>query len=124
MVFMWLIDKVAEEKIKQALERGELQNLPGEGQPLQLDDDSHVPPELRAGYRLLKNAGFIPPEVTLRKEIAQVESLIQMAQATEQKNQLCKKLNYLTMKLNQCRKSPTNLALDSDYAQWLKQKTG
>ena len=121
---MWLIEKVAEEKIKQALERGELQNLPGEGQPLSLDDDSHVPPELRAGYRLLKNAGFIPPEVTLRKEIAQVESLIQMAQASEQKNQLCKKLNYLTMKLNQCRKSPSNLALESDYAQRLKQKIG
>ena len=121
---MSLIDKVAEEKIKQALERGELQDLPGEGEPLQLDDDSQIPPELRAGYRLLKNAGFIPPEVALRKEIAQVESLIQMAHATEQKNKLCKKLNYLTMKLNQCRKSPTNLALDSDYAQRLKQKIG
>lgn len=124
MEFMWLIDKIAEQKIKQALERGELQNLPGEGKPIQLDDDSHVPAELRAGYRLLKNAGFIPPEVSLRKEIAQVESLIEMAQATEQKNQLFKKLNYLTLKLNQCRRSPTNLTLDSDYAQRLKQKIG
>ncbi len=124
MEFMWLIDKIAEQKIKQALERGELHNLPGEGKPIQLDDDSHVPAELRAGYRLLKNAGFIPPEVSLRKEIAQVESLIEMAQATEQKNQLFKKLNYLTLKLNQCRRSPTNLTLDSDYAQRLKQKIG
>jgi hypothetical protein len=121
---MWLIDKVAEEKIKQALERGELQNLPGEGQPLQLDDDPHIPPELRAGYRLLKNAGFIPPEVSLRKEIAEVESLIQMAQGAEQKNNLCKKLNYLTMKLSQCRKSSVNLASESDYARRLKQKIG
>jgi hypothetical protein len=121
---MWLIEKIAEEKIKRALARGELQNLPGEGQPLRLGDDSHVPPELRAGYRLLKNAGFIPPEVSLRKEISQVESLIQMAQATEQKSLLCKKLNYLTMKLNQCRKSPSNLALESDYARRVKQKIG
>ncbi|MCG6971356.1 MAG: DUF1992 domain-containing protein [Gammaproteobacteria bacterium] len=116
---MWLIDKVAEEKIKQAIEKGELQDLPGEGQPLRLDDDSHVPAELRAGYRLLKNAGFIPPEVSIRKEISQVESLIQMAQSTEQKSQLSKKLDFLTAKLNQCRKTPTNLTLESEYAQRL-----
>lgn len=117
-----LIDKVAEEKIKHAIEKGELQNLPGEGRPLQLDDDSHVPPELRAGYRVLKNAGYLPPEVSLRKEIAQVETLIQMAQGVEQKNQLCKKLNFLTMKLNQTRKTSTNLSLESEYAQRLQEK--
>ena len=121
---MWLIDKVAEEKIKKALERGELQNLPGEGQPLQLEDDSHVPAELRAGYRLLKNAGYLPPEIALRKEIAHVESLIQMAKGTEQKSQLGKKLNYLTLKLNQCRRSPANLTLELEYAQRLQQKIG
>lgn len=119
---MWLIDKVAEEKIKQAIDKGELKNLPGEGQPLQLDDDLHIPAELRAGYRLLKNAGYIPPEVTLRKEIAHVESLIQMAEGTELKNHLGKKLNYLTAKLNQSRKTPTNLALESEYAQRLRTK--
>jgi hypothetical protein len=119
---MWLIDKVAEEKIKQAVEKGELQNLPGEGRPLQLDDDLQVPAELRAGYRLLKNAGYIPPEVTLRKEIAHVESLIQMAQGTELKTQLSKKLNYLTTKLNQSRKTPNNLALESEYAQRMRVK--
>jgi hypothetical protein len=119
---MWLIDKIAEEKIKQAIERGELQNLPGEGQPLRMDDDAQVPAELRAGYRLLKNSGFIPPEVTLRKEIAHVESLIQMAQETELKTHLSRKLNYLTVKLNQCRKTPANMALESEYAQLLKNK--
>ena len=96
---MWLIDKIAEEKIRQALERGELQNLPGEGRPIELDDDSHVPPELRAGYRILKNAGFIPPEMALRKEIAQVEALIQMAQEAELKTRLSKKLNLLSINL-------------------------
>jgi hypothetical protein len=101
-----------------------LQNLPGEGKPLTLDDDSHVPAELRAGYRILKNAGFVPPEVALRNEIVHVESLIQMTQAAEQKTRLCKKLNYLTIMLNQYRHSSTNLMLESDYAQRLKQKIG
>ncbi|ADD78762.1 YhdN [Pantoea ananatis LMG 20103] len=57
---MWLIDQLVEQHIKAAQEKGELSNLPGEGAPLQLEDDSQVPPELRAGFRLLKNAGFLP----------------------------------------------------------------
>jgi hypothetical protein len=55
---MFLIDKLAEQKIAEAVERGELNNLPGSGKPLHLDDDTLVPEELRAGYRLLKNAGY------------------------------------------------------------------
>ncbi|MDI5568641.1 DUF1992 domain-containing protein, partial [Salmonella enterica subsp. enterica serovar Kentucky] len=42
--------------IIEAQRKGEFDNLPGRGEPLILDDDSHVPAELRAGYRLLKNA--------------------------------------------------------------------
>ena len=48
---MFLVDEWAERHINAALKRGELNNLSGEGKPLVLDDDSHVPAELRAGYR-------------------------------------------------------------------------
>lgn len=74
---MWLIDQLAEQHIKAAQEKGELSYLPGEGAPLNLEDDSQVPPELRAGYRLLKNAGFLPPELELRREALQVSDLLQ-----------------------------------------------
>ena len=57
---MWLLDQWAERHIIDAQSKGEFDNLPGTGEPLTLDDDSHVPPELRAGYRLLKNAGCLP----------------------------------------------------------------
>ena len=50
---MWLLDQWAERHITEAQSKGEFDNLPGSGEPLILDDDSHVPPELRAGYRLL-----------------------------------------------------------------------
>ena len=53
---MWLLDQWAERHIAEAQAKGEFDNLVGSGEPLILDDDSHVPPELRAGYRLLKNA--------------------------------------------------------------------
>lgn len=65
---MWLLDQWAERHITEAQSKGEFDNLPGSGEPLILDDDSHVPPELRAGYRLLKNAGCLPPELEQRRK--------------------------------------------------------
>jgi hypothetical protein len=80
---MNLLDSMAEARIQEALERGELQGLAGEGKPLELDDDSLVPEELRAGYRLLKNAGFLPPELQALKELRQVESLLSRLEPDE-----------------------------------------
>lgn len=57
---MGLIDEWAERQIISAQEKGEFEDLSGHGQPLILDDDTFVPAELRAGYRLLKNAGYLP----------------------------------------------------------------
>jgi len=111
---MWLIDSLAESHIQEALAKGELSNLPGEGKPLKLEDDSLVPPELRAGYRLLKNAGFLPPEMQTRREIADVQALIQSATTAEQKEQGVKRLNLLLMKLSQQR-GDENLLLDQSY---------
>ena len=119
---MWLIDRIAEEKITEARDKGELQDLPGEGIPIHLDDDSFVPQELRVGYRLLKNSGLIPAEIILRKDIAEVESLIQLTQEAEVKAQLSKKLKYLLLKLNQARTTPANMAAESAYYQRLQQK--
>jgi hypothetical protein len=69
-------EALVEERIQEALRRGEFDNLPGAGRPLALDDDSLVPPEVRIAYRILKNAGFVPPEVFERKEIAELEAQI------------------------------------------------
>lgn len=60
---MGLLDQWVEERIRAAVARGELQGLPGEGRPLQLEDDLLVPAELRMAYRILKNAGAVPPEL-------------------------------------------------------------
>lgn len=67
---------VAERHILDAQTKGEFDNLPGSGEPLTLDDDSHVPAELRAGYRLLKNAGCLPPELEQRKEALALADLL------------------------------------------------
>jgi hypothetical protein len=53
------ISIIAEMRIKEAAERGELDNLPGAGLPLPQDDDANVPEELRMAYKLLKNGGYL-----------------------------------------------------------------
>lgn len=58
-----------EEIIQEASERGEFDNLAGMGKPLKLDDDNPYTGEKAAGYHLLKNNGYAPPEVELLKEI-------------------------------------------------------
>jgi len=63
-----LLDQWVEERIRAAVARGEFQSLPGEGRPLQLDDELLVPAELRMAYRILKNAGAVPPEIAALRE--------------------------------------------------------
>ncbi|HEY7239958.1 MAG TPA: DnaJ family domain-containing protein [Burkholderiales bacterium] len=71
-----MLDFLVEQRLEEAVSRGELTGLPGEGRPLDLGDDALVPEDLRAAYRILKNAGFVPPEVEALTQIAQLEDLV------------------------------------------------
>ena len=73
---MLVLELLAERKIEEAIARGEFDDLPGVGRPLDLDDDPLVPEELRVAYRILKNAGYVPPEVQTLNQIAELERYI------------------------------------------------
>jgi hypothetical protein len=62
-----LIDQI----MNKAQADGLMDNLPGQGQPLQLDDDALVPDEYRLGNRMLKSSGFAPPWIEAQREIEQ-----------------------------------------------------
>jgi hypothetical protein len=70
---MSIFARIAEAKIQDGIERGDFDDLPGRGKPLQLEDMSHVPPHLRLGYKVLRNAGVAPPEVELRREVYRLD---------------------------------------------------
>ena len=76
-----MFDLIAEKKIAEAIERGELDDLPGAGRPLELDDDALVPEDVRLAYRILKNAGYVPPEVETLNEISQLEQFVASSEA-------------------------------------------
>lgn len=70
-----MLELIAEQKIAEAIARGELDALPGAGRPLELDDDRLVPEELRVAYRILKNAGCVPPELETPQEATAARKL-------------------------------------------------
>ena len=99
--------KLIEKKIKEAKERGEFDNLPGQGKPLNLDDDSSVPEDLRLAYKILKNADCLPPEIELRKEIRQMEDMLENIPDERERYRQIKRINLKIMQLNMMgRKSP------------------
>jgi hypothetical protein len=63
---------IAENKIREAVDNGEFDNLSLRGQPLDLEDGQFVPLHMRLCQRILKNAGFLPPVLQLKKEIIQL----------------------------------------------------
>jgi hypothetical protein len=112
---MDFIERLAEQKILAAMERGEFDNLPGLGKPLELDDDSNVPPELRVAYRILKNAGFVPPEVEVRREIADAESLLMRALTPTERGEANRRLEFLLTKLSAMRGGVRDARLEAAY---------
>ena len=103
-------EKIIESRIKKAQEDGAFEDLPGSGLPLRLEDDRHIPEDLRMAHKVLKNADCLPPEVHLRKEIRATEDLLAGMTDTAQKHRTLKKLNFLILKLNASRDA--NAAFD------------
>ncbi|NIF39275.1 DUF1992 domain-containing protein [Enterobacter sp. Tr-810] len=99
---MWLLDQWAERHICDAQRKGEFDNLPGVGAPIALDDDSHVAPELRSGYRLLKNAGCLPPELEQRKEAVELVDLLKGIRKDDPRHpEISRRLALIELKLRQ-----------------------
>ncbi len=119
-----ILDKIAEEKIREAMDRGEFDNLEGKGRPLKLEDDSHLPPDIRMAYKILKNAGCLPPEVQLRKEIHSTRQLLAGIQDTREKYRQMQKLNYLIMKLGMTRKMSPLFEESGEYFEKMVDKMG
>ncbi|MGR4051676.1 DnaJ family domain-containing protein [Kosakonia cowanii] len=118
---MWLLDQWAERHIIDAQQKGEFDNLAGSGEPLALEDDSQVPEDLRVGYRLLKNAGYLPPELEMRKEAVELVDLLSTVENDDhQRQELNRRLTLLELKLRQAGVSTDFLR--GEYAAKLQDK--
>ena len=117
-------EKIVEQRILEAQRRGEFENLPGEGQPLDYPEDRHLPEELRIAHKILKNADCLPPELELKNEILRTEDLLADMQDTAEKYHALKKLNFLIMKLNSLRNTSVDFELPQHYETKLAERFG
>lgn len=103
---MDLIADLIERKIEEAIGRGEFKNLPGEGKPIELDEDTSIPFEYRMAVRVLKNSGFVPPEVIAYNEIRDLRS-----QVNENKDLSPSELQNLKLRLVE-KETALNLSIE------------
>ena len=92
-------------------------NLLGKGQPLRLDDDSRIAPHLRASYRILKNAGILPPEMQLRKEISELRQLLSEVQCETDAKELVSEINEKILASNIMGRFSVSSEMDQIYSE-------
>ncbi len=97
---MDILAKIAEQRIREAMERGEFDNLPFHGKPIRLDDLVGVPEHLRMGYKILKNAGVLPEEMQMKKEIVSLKTLLDACYDETEKQTLRQKMNEKVLRYN------------------------
>jgi len=119
---MTILDQIAERRIQQAAQRSEIDDLPGAGKPLALDDDALIPDELRAGYRLLKNAGYLLQEVQLTKEIKEAEQLLDCILEVGERDKAERRLRCLRLRLSQSRGERIDFGIERRYRDKLLDK--
>jgi DnaJ-like protein len=97
---MSIFARLAEAKIDDAMRRGEFDDLPGAGKPLELEDLSHVPAHMRLGYKVLRNANVLPPEVELRREMYSLDRLIETTSDAEDREELRRRRRESELRYN------------------------
>jgi hypothetical protein len=92
--------KFIEERIREAIEAGEFNNLEGAGKPLDLDAYFNTPEDLRMGYSVLKSAKIVPEEVDRLKEIGELKEKIKTSTDESEKRRLIVILNERVLAFN------------------------
>jgi hypothetical protein len=113
---------IAEQKIIEAMRERDLNSPKWKNKPLPLDDDRFVPDHLKMAYKILKNSGYLPPEIEERKEVKKLEDLITRTEDEHERLKQMKKLNVLLMKVDARRPFSTNLTSQDDYYRKIVEK--
>ena len=119
---MSLFWRIAEERILEAQRAGVFDNLPGKGKPLELEDLSWVPEDLRIGYHILKNAHVLPPEAELLKDIHTIEDLLKHVEDEGQRRALAKSIQSKLISLDLIRRRSMSMTTLRDYNRKLVEK--
>jgi hypothetical protein len=121
---MDILAKIAEQKIREAMERGEFDNLAYHGKPLIFEDLSGVPDTLRMGYTILKNAGVLPPEMQLKKEILSLQDLLRACEDTAERGRMEQQLSEKLLRFNMMMERHVHKPAYRQYQGKMRKKLG
>jgi hypothetical protein len=93
-------ERIVETLIKEALARGDFENLPGKGKPIDLTEYFNTPEDVRVAQTVLKNAGVVPVEVELLQEIAVLKEKLSLAKDESEKAKSSKLLEEKLLQFN------------------------
>ena len=94
--------------LEESLKSGELSRTEGYGKPLQLHDGyTETPDALRMGYKILKDAGYFPPEVDMMKRAAALRDDMARATTAAEHARLQQQLHELEVSLSLARERLT-----------------
>jgi hypothetical protein len=92
---------------------GELKAAPSYGKPMNFGDGyDETPDELKMAFKMLKDAGYAPPEVELMREIAALQATLDTTAADDaaqmpQRQRLAEMRQQLALRLEKLRFSGT-----------------
>jgi len=127
---MAILSWLAEQRIQEAMRNGEFENLAGLGKPLELEDLSGVPEDLRMSYKILKNAGLLPEEMALHAECVTLEELLAACRNSgkdeAERQELEKKLTLKKLRLQELlqQRGLHNSAAFMQYGNQIRERLG
>ncbi len=92
-------ERIAEQRLRQAIEDGLLDDLPNRGDPIDLDEYFATPEHVRVAYSILKSANCLPEDVELRNEIAAFRRRLADTPLPENRQAIERQLEDLTLRL-------------------------
>src|SRR5688572_29599599 len=97
-----VLQRLAERRIEEAMRQGKFDNLPGRGQPCDLDP---IPVDENArmvwwALRLMKNAGHTPDEVRLRRQVESLRDELSQAATEGRVRTLVGAINSIVKQVN------------------------
>jgi hypothetical protein len=93
------VESAIEQKIKEAMARGEFDNLPGAGKPIDLEAYFNTPEDMRMAFAMLKSNEFVPEEVEIFKEISELDEKIKTCSDEGERERLAAEREERRLKL-------------------------
>ena len=94
--------RLADKRIEDAMAEGKFDNLPGKGEPIEIEE-APTDENARATWwalKIMRQNDFVPDEVRWRKSLDKLKAELHKANEPDAIRRLCEQINKLAYKLN------------------------